>query len=138
MALNLVLQVDDTEIRFFGKSGNWCRCQLASSDGIIDLGAERPSALLPRIRMWLLSSGQGSCAGKIAEIDVSWICSMSEKHYVFYGAVDGEDKILFITNADANPLSPVKSIQLFIDDQKRWIAQLRTAEMWLSSKEGGV
>lgn len=100
---------------------SWCKCWLKIGEDVTYLGSTDLKYLKDHLLAGLDDSPKES-SSRLHEFDVSWVLSLSEVHTVLYVAVDDQDKLLLLQDADAKEIC---IIRLSKDQCIQWLNQIQ-------------
>ncbi len=98
---------DGTIFNFDVDKNNWCRLSIVVNGEVTRLGADTTEIIFKKLNDGLSDFSKKKKVGKIEEIDVIWIISLSEEHFTLYYGENATQKLLFIQNADGVSIAKI-------------------------------
>ncbi|HQU86816.1 MAG TPA: hypothetical protein PKY59_27025 [Pyrinomonadaceae bacterium] len=103
---------------------SWLKLYLSNNDEQIFLGAATQKYVIEKLLNCLESSNHKS-AGKINGVEVFWVMSLSEKHFVLYCAKSDNSFNFYWQNSRKESFKVAAETSLTFDEAKTWAEKLR-------------
>jgi diguanylate cyclase (GGDEF)-like protein len=101
------LAIDSAVLRFQSVNKKDCSVTLDHGKNTVFLGEVDHSMFLSKLNR-LFTIGVGDVAGTIEDMDVCWIASFKDRHYMMYARMDGDEYCFYFKDNDSNIIATIR------------------------------